>query len=79
MGKLFTPEVLQAMGEGNDRPVIMAMSNPISRLECTHEAAQKHTGMLLPCTTSFVRHLSSFDQIKLLLTFFAMLLWSCSS
>lgn len=43
VGKLFTAEVLQAMGQCNNRPIIMAMSNPISRLECTHEEAQHST------------------------------------
>ena len=44
VGKLFSAEVLTAMGEANERPIIMAMSNPISRLECTHASAQQHTG-----------------------------------
>ena len=48
VGKLFSPEVLAAMGEANERPIIMAMSNPISRLECTHASAQQHTGLFQP-------------------------------
>ncbi|KAK9792672.1 hypothetical protein WJX73_006593 [Symbiochloris irregularis] len=44
VGKLFTQEVLKAMGEAQEQPIIMAMSNPISRLECTHASAQAATG-----------------------------------
>ena len=44
VGKLFTHEVLKAMGEAQEQPIIMAMSNPISRLECTHASAQAATG-----------------------------------
>lgn len=41
---LFTEEILQMMGEFNERPVIMPLSNPTSRAECTSKAAAKATG-----------------------------------
>ena len=34
-GRLFTPAVLAAAGEGTARPLIMPMSNPQSAMECT--------------------------------------------
>ena len=45
-GKLFTENVLKAMGELNERPIIFAMSNPTYRSECTAEEAQVATGEL---------------------------------
>lgn len=43
-GPIFTPEVLTAMGEFNERPIVFPMSNPTHKMEANAPDTQKYTG-----------------------------------
>ena len=69
-GKLFTEEVLTLMGQHNERPIIMPMSNPTHRMECNAREAQAATGAHAQPTPWAVGRFVHVVQMHLLTAFF---------
>lgn len=42
-GPIFTKDILKAMGQFNERPIVFPMSNPTHRMECRALDAQAQT------------------------------------
>jgi len=57
MGGAFSQKVVAAMAEVNDRPIVLALSNPTEHAECTAEQAtaeQLEQGLVYPLQSNIL-------------------------